>query len=54
MAEWQHIETAKRFWCFVFGHRLMLNAPASPFTAGIEKMLAQSKCSRCGKSGDAV
>lgn len=51
---WQPISTAKRLWCFLFGHKLILNAPASPFVAGIEKMLACSKCARCGKSGSAI
>lgn len=44
----------RKLWCFLFGHKLILNAPASSFVAGIEKMLACSKCARCGKSGSAV
>lgn len=40
--------------CFFLGHKLLINMPASPFTAGISKMLAYSKCTRCGKAGDAI
>ncbi len=43
----------RKLVCFFFGHKLIVNMPASPFVSGIEKLLACAKCARCGKAGDA-
>jgi hypothetical protein len=41
----------RKMVCFFFGHKLIVNAAGSPFVSGIEKLLACSKCARCGKVG---